>query len=102
MDRYIAYLRKRPKHIQQLHAIFFASGVSLVMVVYVLYTDYGFWHERYVKVETDILNTVKAPVVPDSPVGALGRFLGDAKAQLEGMKIDTSFLEGKEVYIKPE
>jgi hypothetical protein len=93
-------MKRQPKPVQQLHGLVFAFSVSSILLSYVLYTDYGFWHDTYVRVEEDILHTTKEPVQPESPIGLLGRFARDAKKELEGMQVDTKFLEGKEVYTK--
>lgn len=73
-----------------------------MLSAYILYTEYGFWHEQYVREETTLLNDTPVLNFPESPATTFSRLLGDAKGQLKGMKIDTSFLEGKEVYVKPQ
>ena len=70
---------------------------------YILYTDYGFWHERYIREESSLTTkdiSMLSESAPASPLRTFGRFLGEAKEQLQTMKVDTSFLEGKEVYEK--
>lgn len=93
-EHYISYVRRQSKHIQHIHALFFAGAVTSVIAGFILYTDYGFWHERY----------ERRPEVPAETVStsqSFGDFWQEAKAKFGQIgSSGADLLEGREVYKK--
>ncbi len=108
MKNYIKYIRRQSKHIQHIHAAIFSGALTTLIAVVVLYADYGFWQEKYVRndtLTTDELTLTAKKEEPkiDSPVETLGKFFEEAKVRISGVQLSSvQLLEGKEVYIKDE
>jgi hypothetical protein len=103
MKNYIKYLKRRSKHVQHIHAAVFAGSITFLIAVFILYSDYGFWHEKYrreeVSVEASLASSSTKESVPESPMDALSRFFSEAHTQFKGVTASSgSFLEGKETY----
>lgn len=83
-----------------MHAAFFAGSITVILASLILYYDYGFWHEQYSR--GDFGDTsASSTVITETPMESFGRFLGEAKARLGGIKDGAgAFLESKEVYTK--
>ena len=96
---YIKYLRKQNKHIQRVHAVLFAGIITAFIAFFILYTDYGFWHERYNR-QDDVVATT-TPDVPESPSEAISHFFSEARFRFSSIGSSTaSLLEGKDIYTK--
>lgn len=105
---YIAFLRRQPKHMQHVYAFIFAGSVTALIASIILYVDYGFWHERYVRKDeiiiassTEIIS--KPTPIPESPIEMLSRFIGEAKVQFDSISSGgQELLKGKEIYSNTE
>lgn len=102
LSNYIAFLRRQPEHIQYVYAAVFAGSITLMIAISILYIDYGFWHERYIR-KDDLVATsteiVKEQVVPESPLEAFSHFLGEAHDRFGSIDMPSKdIFSGKEVY----
>lgn len=98
LRHYIRHVRKQSKHVQHVHAFIFAGAITAVIAGFILYTDYGFWHERYVAEEE-----TEESFDPKSPAESFAGFWAEAgkRFNLIGAK-GANLLEGKETYKKEE
>ncbi len=97
LKHWISILRRQPKHMQHLYGFIFAGSITALIAGFILYTDYGFWHERYQRV--DETATIATTTSSESPSEMITRFWNEARAQFSGIGITTaSLLEGKETY----
>lgn len=97
--QYVRYIRRQNKHVQHVHAFAFAGIITSLLAGVILYTDYGFWHERYVA--EDALMVEEQAFDPESPGESLGRFFAEVKSRFGSIKDPgTPFLEGRETYKK--
>jgi hypothetical protein len=97
LRHYIRYMKRQNKHIQHMHAAVFAGAVTALIAFFILYTDYGFWHETYRS--SDALVATDPSYIAESPTQSLGSFWQEAREQFG--KIGSSsanLLEGKESY----
>jgi hypothetical protein len=62
--------------IQRIHATFFAGGLTILIGSAILYTQYGFWHDTYVRKEVIEEQTVKQI---ETPFQTLTRLLSEGK-----------------------
>ncbi len=93
---HLAYMRKQPEKVQHVYAGSLAGIITTLFVAYILYTDYGFWHEKY-KVGEEIKEN-KVEVL--GPKDTVVKFFNDAKNEIQNIKsINRSVISGKEVYI---
>jgi hypothetical protein len=94
---YVRYLRKLPTHMQHVHAFVIAGTITGLIAAFILYTDYGFWHEKY---QRDDAATDAAVDVPSrSMTETLSDFFGEASSRLSKVKQSGSgFLEGTDTY----
>lgn len=100
MKNYITYMRRQAKHVQHLHAFIFAGSITFVIAAIILYSDYGFWHERYNRNDTSAITSTTE--MAESPIKVLSRFFGEAHSQFKGVASSSGgFFEGRETYIKP-
>jgi hypothetical protein len=100
-SRYVQHVRSSSIHVQQIHAVIFAGGLTVALAVTVLYFEYGFWREKYDSKEVVIKQNIEVKSV--SPVGMFSTLIKDAGSQISAIKEGGgSFLEGKEVYSKKE
>lgn len=96
---YIRYIRKQSVHIQHVHAFGFAGVITSLIAAFILYTEYGFWHETYRS--DDALEVVQGSVSGESESRSWGEFLSEAKARFNEIGTEgATFLEGKETYKK--
>lgn len=106
LSGYIHFLRRQPKHLQHVHAFVFSGIITVIIAGVILYTDYGFWHERYqrsddIEVVDTLISSPVETIQPASPGEMWSRFWTEAKVQFSGVgSIGTSLLEGKETYTK--
>lgn len=93
-EHYLRHVRRQSKHIQHVHAFVFAGSITGLIAFFILYTDYGFWHEKYVA------ESAQQEVVPiESPGQSLGSFFKEAKERFNAIGTAApTLLEGKEVY----
>jgi hypothetical protein len=100
---YLRVMREQPEHLQSLYAVIFAGCVTMLLGTAILYFDYGFWRDRYVR--TDSLETEEtgepnmSVVTTKSPGLMFSDFMGEVSKRLE--KVNTkSFdvLDGKDSY----
>lgn len=97
---YIRHVRRQNKHIQHLHAFVFASVITGIVVGFILYYDYGFWHDVYVNTEnTAVVSEGSLQEEGESPLESFSRLLEEAKLRLgEVGNSGQMLLEGTEVY----
>jgi len=99
IKNYIAFLRRQPPHLQHIYAAVFAASITGLIAFSVLYIDYGFWHEQYIRKDLEVASTstvVDKPVSdPESPGTMLFRFFGEAQTRLKEINVS-----GKETYTK--
>jgi hypothetical protein len=99
MRRYIQYMRRQSKHMQHVHAIAFAGAITALIAGFIMYTDYGFWHETYVA--EDALVATQPPFEAESPSESLGSFWREARERFGSIgSAGATLLEGKETYTK--
>lgn len=97
IKHYIAFLRRQPKHMQHLYAIAFAGSITAIIAGIILYTDYGFWHERYQR--EDLIVSVSITTVAKSPGEVFLQFWNEAKIQFGSIgSAGSDLLKGKETY----
>lgn len=107
---YIAFLRRQPKHVQHVYAAIFAGGITTLIAVIILYVDYGFWRERYLREDVVIVSTTTAVVSntdnyidPESPSKMFSRFFGEAGNRLKNISTSPqNLLKGKESYMNTD
>ncbi len=96
---YLNHVRRQSRHVQHLHAIFFAGVITSLITAVLLYTDYGFWHEIY-RAE-DVVVTEEAHATIESPAESLGTLWRETKSRFGGIgSASVELLEGKETYQK--
>jgi hypothetical protein len=99
--RYLGHIQKAPEHLQQFHALVFSGLVTAVLAAAILYFDYGFWHERYTKDDTLIVENIEQK--SDSPVTMFSSLYNEAKEKLLSVKSGGgALLEGKKSYSNKE
>ena len=100
LKNYIRYLRHQHKNIQHIHAFVFASVVTGILSSIILYSSYGFWHERYSASEQEEDAVVRQ--MP-SPGESFSSFWREAATRIEGIgKASSGLLEGTAEYKKEE
>lgn len=98
---FLAYLRRQPRHIQHVYSILIAGSITGIITAFILYTDYGFWHERYIAQNED--GSTATPVVLESPSEMISRFWNEAKSQVGSIKTTgDSLLIGTDTYKKDD
>jgi uncharacterized membrane protein YraQ (UPF0718 family) len=106
IHHYIAVLRRQPVHMQHVYAAVFAGLVTVILASYILYMDYGFWHEKYNRNDEALLVTEVAPVTVDSeevlsPGEMIQGFFKEASDKFKTVGTSNpAFLEGKDTYTK--
>jgi hypothetical protein len=99
IEHYIRYVRRQSKHMQHMHAFAFAGIVTGLIAIFILYTDYGFWHEQYRS--DDIVAAQNAQI--QSPGAAVASFFSEAKSRFGSIRSSSSTLfTGTETYVKDE
>jgi hypothetical protein len=101
---WLAFLRRQPKHMQHVYALFISGVITMVLASAILYFDYGYWHERYSRSDAMITDTEmkNAPVTQTvSPGEMLGDFFKEASVRIQALnETKATILDGKEVYSK--
>ena len=103
LRHYLRHVRRQNSHIQHVHAFAFAGIITALIAAFILYTDYGFWHERYQAndglVVVDDPNTMSFDSA--APASSFGNFWAEAKARFTSIgSSSANLLEGKETYTK--
>lgn len=94
---YVRHLRRQSVHVQRLHALVFASLLTGTVAFVILYYDYGFFHDVYVKKDTSALTdeTASAP----SPAKTFSELFQEAKMRFSDIGKDSAgLLYGTETY----
>lgn len=101
---WLAFLRRQPKHMQHVYSAAIAGSITVMIAAVILYVDYGFWHERYIREDLTVVDSeLNSPssVVPESPTEMFSRFFDEAKVQLKDINTSRQeLLKGKETYVK--
>lgn len=106
IHHYIAVLRRQPVHVQHVYAALFAGLITVILASYILYVDYGFWHEKYSRNEEALLVVEAAPEKVSSesvlsPGEMIQGFFKEASDKFKAVGTsESAFLEGKDTYIK--
>lgn len=99
LRHYLRHVRRQNQHIQHLHAVAFAGMITALIAGFILYTDYGFWHETY-RAEDDLV-AVEPAVPSKSPSESFGDFFNEAKVRFNSIgSAGADLFEGKETYTK--
>lgn len=112
---WIAVLRRQPKYVQRAYATIFAGVITSFLAFFILYTDYGFWNERYdsgydvVVGDTisssdsiDKTDNTEGPT-PESPKEIFSGFFKEAYNQFKVIGSSSAdLLKGKEIYFSPD
>ncbi|MEN9552262.1 MAG: hypothetical protein RI935_639 [Candidatus Parcubacteria bacterium] len=101
-SRYRTYIHQAPESILHLHAILFASCITLLLGCALLYFEYGFWRETYYSVDTSVLEGDKIQQESISPFQMLTDMKDRFNATLDMNKVGAGFFDGKEVYSQKE
>lgn len=98
LKHYVSVLRRQSKHMQHVYAFIFAGSITALIAAVILYTDYGFWHDRYVR-DDSALVVKEEKTQMESPGQALSSFWGEAYEKFRAIG-SGSLLEGKETYVR--
>lgn len=102
LEHYIRHMRRQSKHVQHMHAFVFAGAITGVIGIFILYADYGFWHETYTSDDL-VVEQAKDSFDPESPGESMMRFFREAKDRFDTLgSSGASLLEGKETYKREE
>lgn len=100
---YLGVLKRQPAHMQHVFALLFAGIITGTLAALILYVDYGFWHERYVREEVVTEANPTDVSESKSPLQLFGAFLEDAKVRISEIKNETKdAFDGVEVYNSAE
>jgi hypothetical protein len=100
-SRYVSHIRRSSKHIQQIHALFFAGGVTVLLASAILYFEYGFWRERYHSNEVTIEQKIEDG--SKSPAEMFSQFISEVGSKMDTVKSGgNALLEGRESYSQRE
>jgi hypothetical protein len=88
---------------QHIYAVVFAGSITALLAFIILYVDYGFWHERYIRddntVSTNTASMTSEVPTPESPGEMFSRFFGEAKDRLGNINTSgADLLQGKDIY----
>lgn len=93
---YVHFMRRQSKHIQHLHALAFAGIITSLIAGFILYTDYGFWHETYSR-KSEVTTTEDSRTIGES----WGGFFSEAKMKFNAIgTVGVDLLEGKETFTR--
>lgn len=97
---YVRHLRRQDIRVQQLHAFVFASIITGLLAFLILYYDYGYFHDVYVKKDIESVVVVDNTDTAPSPIESMSSFFSEAKTRFSEIgKSGSSLLYGKDVYI---
>ncbi|MBP6948542.1 MAG: hypothetical protein KBC41_00170 [Candidatus Pacebacteria bacterium] len=99
ITNYIEFIRRQPSHVQHVYGVVFAGTITSLIAFFILYIDYGFWHERYINDDIVKIANEEEQVKLESPTKMFGSFLEEAGERFKEIKIpNKALLEGKESY----
>ena len=101
LTHYIEFLKKQPEHVQHVYAVIFAGSITALIAFVILYVDYGFWHERYIREDMSAVNTTISAQEekPESPSTMFSRFFGEARDRLKEIEMPSAdTFKGTETY----
>lgn len=113
IHHYLAALKRQPVHMQHVYAFLFAGGITTLLAASILYFDYGYWRERYVRSETassvEELKSSESLAIATldtniektgfSPFEMFGSFASETKEQWKKIRTgEAVFFTTKEVY----
>lgn len=102
LEHYIRRMRRQSKHVQHMHAFVFAGTITGLIAIFILYGDYGFWHETYTSDDL-VVEQAQDSFDPESPGESMARFFREAKERFDAIgSSGSSLLEGKETYKRGE
>lgn len=79
-----------------MHALVFAGSITTLLLIVVLYSQYGFWHEKYVRQDSVLVDD---PLEVESPASFFSKFFEEASVRFSNVKDNAgTFLEGKDSY----
>ncbi len=101
---WLAFLRRQPVHMQHVYAVAFSGIITALLGAFILYYDYGFWHDRYSAKDVTVVEKKDTKEVETiSPGEMMNGFLKEVGMRMQELKnTKTTVLEGKEVYTKEE
>jgi hypothetical protein len=101
LARYVTYIQSASHTTKHFHAIVFSAFVTGVIVICVLYFEYGFWREKYYSVDGDMqVMTIEKETV--SPLNMFKNFVSSFDKQIQLSKDGEGFLYNKETYSQKE
>lgn len=96
--QYVRYLRKSHKHIQHVHAVFFAGTITCILAAIILYSQYGFWNQRYTR-ENDFIPATNTEETMEPPSEMIASFMEEVSTRFGTIKQNIgTLLEGKDSY----
>jgi hypothetical protein len=102
LTHYIEFLKKQPRHAQHVYGAIFAGTITGLIACFILYADYGFWHERYIRADDVAVahGEESVPKVkPESPSEVFSRFFGEVGERFGAIKMPSmDMIKGSEVY----
>jgi hypothetical protein len=102
VKHWLAFLRRQPKHMQHVYAVIFSAVITSLIASAILYYDYGFWHEKYSRTDSLVVQVKPEEIIKtQSPGELIGSFLKEAKEKVNALQTGSSnILQNKEVYTK--
>ena len=91
LEHYLRYIKRQNRHIQHVHAFVFAGTITGLIAIFILYTDYGFWHETYISAKVQEENAQNQE--------SLGGFWEEAKSRFQAIR-NGSVLDGMETFVR--
>ncbi len=87
---------------QHVYAVTFSAIITSFFASIILYYDYGFWHERYSRTDSLVIQAKPDEVTKtQSPGELMGSFLKEVKEKVGVLQASSSnILQNKEVYTK--
>ncbi len=101
---YIEVLKKKPVHVRHIYALVIAGTITALIAAFILYVDYGFWHDRYIRTEEVEVTTGEEDqmITVRSPREMIDGFFDEARKKVKTIQFSNParVLEGKEKYSK--
>lgn len=105
IHHYITFLRRQPEHMQHVYAAIFAGSITMIIAAFILYVDYGFWHETYSRQEViEVKDTTEPMVTVQSPGDMMGGFFKEARDRVQTINISSpsNVLKGTDSYTRED
>ncbi len=108
VHHYLSVMRRQPAHMRHVYAAVISGTITMFIAAIILYFDYGFWHEKYLRAEAvetidEMKDTGTSSVTVQSPSEMVGAFFREASEKIKVINLDRpSFLDGKDVYRKED